>query len=259
MSEGNPFKMDRYDLNARLRPALLVALPVLLLAAFWLPQVWTLLGGIASLAITCGIALLLSKITRFLGRQIETKLAGRIGRLTTVAALRHANQRIDPVTKARYHNALRASGHIVPTEIEEKENPDSADTHYSGCASWLLEMTRDKRRFALLADENIDYGFRRNLLGLKPVALTILAGVFIANALAAVLQWNGFDDTFWKAIAVSSVCLVSAAVWIWIVTIEFVEDASHAFAARLLAACDILHEPVPRSPISGAPETAAGH
>lgn len=241
MSADSFFRMDRYELNARLRPALLAALPVLLLAAFWLSSVWTMLGGVASLAITCGLALLLSKIARYRGRQVEVRLAERIGKRTTVAALRHADTRIDPITKARYHAALRASGHIIPTSSDEANDPVAADLHYSGCATWLLEMTRDKARFALLADENIDYGFRRNLFGLKPVALALLVAAFLTNVIAAALLWDGLDQTFWKALVLGAVYLGAIGVWTRLVTVEFVEDASHAFAARLLAACDVLH------------------
>lgn len=240
MSSADLFKLDRYDLNARLKPALLAVLPIFLIAAFWLPEVWTLLGTLAGLAVTCGVALLLSKIARYLGRGIEAKLAARIGPRTTVMSLRHTDTHIDPVTKARYHSALRASGHLVPTALEEANAPDIADAHYSGCASWLLEQTRNTGDFNLLFEENIDYGFRRNLLGLKPIALAILALCLVANLVALVATWNGIGLNFWRGVTLGVMYIALVHAWLRWVTIEFVEDASRAFAKRLLAACDRL-------------------
>ena len=40
---------DRYDRNARLRPALFTILPMLVLVAIWYPKIWSLFGALASL------------------------------------------------------------------------------------------------------------------------------------------------------------------------------------------------------------------
>ena len=47
--------LDRYDRNARLYPAFLCLLPLFIIIALWLPAVWTLLGGLLSLAAACGL------------------------------------------------------------------------------------------------------------------------------------------------------------------------------------------------------------
>src|SRR3954466_15200621 len=53
---------DRYDRNARLRPALLVVLPMLLVVAIWLPAVWTTAGALFTLVSACGATYLLARL-----------------------------------------------------------------------------------------------------------------------------------------------------------------------------------------------------
>jgi hypothetical protein len=56
--------LDRYEWNARLRPALIVLLPAWLVIAIWLPQIWTRLVGFSSLLVTCGLTYLLAQLAR---------------------------------------------------------------------------------------------------------------------------------------------------------------------------------------------------
>ena len=48
---------------------------------------------------------------------------------------------------------------------EERTNPDEAEDGYESANSWLLAQTMDRERFRLQFAENINYGFRRNVLG----------------------------------------------------------------------------------------------
>ena len=154
--------------------------------------------------------------------------------------LRHADATIDPETKARYHACLRASGRHVPTKAEEKRNPAVADRHYLGSVTWLLEATRDVKRFRLLAEENLDYGFRRNLRALKPIAIVILLASLAVDAWLGVLHRHGTSAEVWKAVALGGCLVFDLALWTRAVTIAFVSDASLSFGTRLLASCDTL-------------------
>ena len=82
----------------------------------------------------------------------------------------------NPVLVGRRHSSLqRALPDVhVPNEAEEVADPGTADNVYDTCVRWLLEQTRDQKKFVLLFDENCNYGFRRNLWGMKP------AGVFLS-------------------------------------------------------------------------------
>jgi len=231
---------DRYEWNARLKPALFVVLPTFILAAVWLPAVWTALGGLSSLFVTCGATYLLAQIARQRGRALQKHLAGQLGPDLTMKALRHTDPTIDGETKARYHQILRAHGRRIPTAAEEQVDPVDADGCYRACMTWLLEATRDKKRFPLLAEENIAYGYRRNLLALKPIAVPVVLLSLAANSAALWLHGSALDARLWTGVAVEIGMIAVAAIWLFVVRLPFVTDASAAYAVRLLACCDNL-------------------
>jgi len=118
-------------------------------------------------------------------------LVNRRGGQPSLLFLRHRDKSINAPTKQRYHALLRSRGLPVSTKEEEAADPTAADGLYQSAIDWLLEQTRDTRKFSLLLNENIDYGFRRNLLGLKPIALVVSVATFFANIL---LLWTNFGQ-----------------------------------------------------------------
>lgn len=251
------FGVDRYELTARLRPAFFALLPIIAVGLVWIPAAWTVWGGIVGLLVTCGVTVMFSRLARYRGRRIEEKYKDRLGRAVSMMALRHRDELIDPATKRRYHEALRRAGHDVPTTAFEATTPDHADDLYRGCVSWLLEKTRDTKAFPLILEENIDYGFRRNALSLKPVAVPIALLCAVVNGGIAYANWPAGDATAWKPLAVALTCLVALAVWVFIVRLAFVEDAARSFAIRLLAACDQISKTTTREPTGRSTGPAA--
>ncbi len=87
----------------------------------------------------------------------------------------------DAGTKAQYIGFVSGKiGGPAPTAKDEEADPVKCDAYYERCGNWLRENTRDTKKFKLLFDENINYGYRRNLLGLKAPGLAIDALVLAA-------------------------------------------------------------------------------
>ena len=228
--------LDRYDRNARLYPAFLCLLPLLAVLALWLPQVWTLLGGLGSLAVACGLIFFLAQIVRYLGREVEKSLGDRVGRARSAILLSHSDTHISADTKARYHRYLLEHGIKVPDRELEIKDPAAAKQGFRSVVDWLLEHTRPTAKASMLLNENISYGFRRNLLGLKPVAVALL---FLALAINAFFIATRSDQVrVVAATAIELLQILDMIVWIWVVTPSFVEDASLAYAQRFLAQCE---------------------
>ncbi len=228
---------DRYEINARLKPALFTVVPLLILPATWLPEVWTALGGLAALLVTCGVTVLMAQIARQRGRALQKRWAD-LGPESSARLLSHADVTIDPLTKARYHRFLASKDLAIPTAAEESASGLAA---YRACVTWLLANTRDKDRFHLLAEENIAYGYRRNLFALKPIALVVLAVALTANSTALWVRWPVVDTRYWVGMAVEVGLVGVVTAWLVAVRPAFVADASQSFAERLLACCDELH------------------
>jgi len=233
--------LDRYDINARLRPALFVLLPIFIIALFWLPQARTLAGFIVSLFAACGFLYFMAQATRFQGRAIERKLGDKVGRAHSARMLLNTDGTINPVTKARYHEFIRSQGHLISSSMEEEANPAEAVIRARSVVDWLLEHTRPAAKSSLVFEENISYGFRRNLLGMKPLALAICVLVLFGHC---ALLWMRplSSDTLWVGILLAGVIIVFVICWTFLVTSNFVMDASQAYALRLFSQCETINK-----------------
>lgn len=230
--------LDRYDFNARLRPALFVLLPALILVTFWLPAARTFMGSIVTLLSACGLTYLLAQVARRRGRAAERALGDRAGRRHSARLLTHTDTTIAAPTKARYHAYLRASGGLeLSTSEEEAQDASLAYDRARSAVDWLLEHTRPSAKASLLFDDNIAYGFQRNLYGMKLLGVAIAVLCLVANA--GLLWLRPLDDSqFWTAALLE--CGISALIFLWLsqVSAGSVEDASLAYAQKLFAQCE---------------------
>lgn len=191
-------KLDRYSFHARLLPALTVTVPLVLAALPWLPADtfhakggW---GGIVkygtSGAVGVALAYLLAQLSRGLGARLEGRLWREWGGRPSVAYLRHSSHELGARQKLDLHaRILRLNPNLhLPSPEEERLDPAEADHCYERASSWLRGATRDPKRFQLLFEDNVAYGFRRNLLALRPFAW-MAAGIGIVSG--AIAFWHG--------------------------------------------------------------------
>lgn len=172
---------DEYVVRARFFPVFLISLPFLVIVIHDLltgPELHNL-----ALVSFVGVAVitLLAQVGRDRGKKIEPKLFDAWGGKPTTALLRHRDSRMDPETKKRIHASLskKIDGLRCPTAQAEKKDPTAADQTYDSAVYWLRSNTSDKQKFQRLFSENVDYGFRRNLLGLKPVGLVLYVVILV--------------------------------------------------------------------------------
>lgn len=172
--------------------------------------------------------------------------------MPTTILLRHRDPTLDPYTKARYHAKLQelVPGLTLPSAVEEAAQSTDADLRYQSAVRRLLELRRGDE-FALAHKENAIYGFWRNLLCLKPLALalslislSLLAGVLLASkistpataeTLAAVSAAVPVNWALWFAAAVDA-----GAVLIWLISVNqhTVRQAGNTYATALLRTLD---------------------
>jgi len=240
---------DRYNRVARLYPALIALAPVLWTALALVPSSGPkmLTGGLAVAIFGC-ILYLLTSIARSGGKVIEPRLISKWGGWPTTILLRHRDTVIDTITKARYHAALsRLLGGIqLPSPAEERQSPDTADEIYRSATKRLIEARRGEQ-YWLLHGENASYGFRRNLLGLKPAALTLvivaacLTGLALFLTIPRTLTWAASadfigDHTALVSILIGDFCYI--LLFAFVVRPEFVFQAAREYAEALLKTLD---------------------
>lgn len=229
--------LDRYDINARLKPALFVLLPLFVTVAFWIPLARTGSGVVVSLLSACGLLYLIAQTARRLGRAVERRMGNAAGRKHSARLLLHADATIAAETKARYHAYLQSHGLSISAPEEEQVSPDTAFSRTRSAVDWLLEHTRPNAQKTLLFNENIAYGYHRNLYGMKPVGLLIAVTAITGHG--ALLWVRPLDEaTLWIGLLIEAGLAVTVLLWSFVVTESSVSDASLAYAQQLFNHCE---------------------
>lgn len=248
---------DKYDRNARLKPALLMLLPALVAIVALYHDALGMLGTIITLVGGCGLPFLLADFARSRGVAREQKLWESWGGVPSTQLLRHADSTLDSVSKARYHNFLAAKINTkFPTPAAEKQNPGKADAVYASATKWLRGATRDEKKFQLLINDNITYGFRRNAYGLRSFGIAVSAltivwvclrrgfSPFIAHVRDAKEIEALFSAGEWTSLVFALVMLVA---WLALFSKVSVRAAAFSYADKLILACETLMKPDSKS------------
>lgn len=258
MPQALAFFLDPYDRKARLQPALLSALPFFVSLVLLIPQFGTVWGLVSGTVVYCGGTMFLKQLVRDRGKAHEQALFRSWDGKPSVAMLRHRDCRLFPPDKKRYRAFLKHSipGLKLASKKEEKKSPQQADLEYQSATSWLIEQTRDRGRFGLIFRESMNYGFRRNLLALKPWALALDTGILLILALR-LQPWTGSIGATLDLVSMSAgVCAVliflHMLAYVFVIRPDWVRVTANEYAQRLLAACDVLSK-------GHASSDAAGH
>lgn len=243
---------DPYERQARLWPALLALLPLIVM--LWLeygPKV-SALSNVGTLVASCGGLYFLSNVSREYGKRLEIKLFDSWGGKPTTQLLRHRDTTIEAVTKVRYHAFLSANIKVpFPDKEQELSNPRAADDIYQSSVRWLLNKTSDIKQFSLLFKENTTYGFRRNALGLKSVgvaaSLSSLIWVLVVQGIINGQSKNFINAAGLRALPETAVISLATSalmffVWVFIFTKASVRTAAFTYAETLLRTCDALNK-----------------
>lgn len=252
---NSPF--DKYELNARLLPGLLGLFPIIITLIFLLhpliSQFETTSASAAILTLFCGVLILFNGVLRDRGKAIEVRLFRSWGGKPSLAMLRHRDHRLNLHAKTRYRAFIERTIPNLKLATPEEEYKDlcSADDGYETATLWLLAQTGDHERFGLLFQENINYGFRRSMLAVKPWALAADTAMIIA--IVVVEFWAGIQVHFlpvdawtWAAI---SFAIFHMIMFLFLINASWVRSSAETYARRLLAACDLLDQhPTSRLP-----------
>ena len=240
---------DSYGRTARLYPGVVCLLPLL----WHLPMLsgsvdLSLPEGVAAAAVGSALLYLIASFARYKGKALEPDLIAQWGGWPTSILLRHRDDRLDALTKARYHSQLsRLVGLSMPSAADEQVDPERADATYRSATKWLIEARRGDA-YSLLHKENAAYGFRRNLYGLRNLAL-MLGGLLLLLAVAVMAEKTSgpFDpqsilnavkaERGWATAAVLDLAYL-AFFW-FVVTPRYVFQSGTDYATALLRTLDM--------------------
>lgn len=232
---------DKYTRRARLEPALLVALPAgiavlgsLTAVPWWVATLWSVMtwgGGVA----------FATQIARDQGKRKEPGLFASWGGKPTTRLLRHRGSPNHALLERRHKKLHKLVPELkLPTVEEEAQDPTRADEVYEAHVARLLEKTRNQTKFPLVFEENCNYGFRRNLWGMRPVGLTVAAvGTAVAGypVLRVLFERSAPPMLGLTCLLINALLLLG---WSFIIKRDWVRLPAEAYAERLLASCEDL-------------------
>ena len=184
--------------------------------------------------VAAGVWLVPAQYVRDRGVAQQHRLWEQWGGAPTTARLRWSGATSATEMTRRHADVARATGLALPDEDSERRDPGLADEKYQAAVNLLRESTRGEA-FGLLAKENRNYGFRRNLYGLRSLGLKIAtAGLLIAVVLLIISLLTD-HVSLWGASVATGFCFFCLVFWWQTVTPDWVRKAADRYAERLLA------------------------
>jgi hypothetical protein len=232
---------NEYSRNARLKPAFLVALPVAMLATGLGLNSSMLLCAISGPLTAAGLTFLLAQLSRDAGVRRQQVLFASWGGKASITKLRHRDTTLNLHTRSRYHaTAEELLRRPMPTPDEEATNPGAADLLYEAYSNLLLERTRDTKKFRLLFEELVHYGFRRNLFAMKTVGVVVSLVCAVVEILLVAHAFRAYGRIDVLNFVFVALDLFLLLCWLILISEGWVKRAGEAYAERLLAASENL-------------------
>ncbi|ARP69311.1 hypothetical protein LK07_05480 [Streptomyces pluripotens] len=229
--------LDEYERRARLVPGLLAIFPVAILLSVLslrqLPTVSYVMGAV----VLIGTPVVVADIVRQQGRKAEKTLWASWGGPPTTAWLRLREPSDNEVQRDLWRKAVaEVSGVELLSLRAERANSSRADQAIATAVGQVRDRTRDSEKFKLLFNENRNYGFARNLYGVRWIGRGIsLGGVLVVGAYMAWVSLGRHQDgiTSENLFGVAS-CLAFFIYWCVWPSPGRVREAANKYAQQLL-------------------------
>lgn len=246
---------DPYTFRARIQPALASILPLGFVMFALLPDSPIFVTALFGILGTAGGTALGSHWSREPGRKKQQDLWARWGGSPATRRLRHRQTPGDEPNDPKLREQVEIwYGHSLPTQEEENADPEQAEKCYDQAVNDLIQATYDTAKFPLVFAENINYGFRRNLWGMKAFGIPVAtASLIISWALFIATIWGRpWPDPLWSILAnpdsTVTIRLImaianSGMAWIWAFYVKpsWVKPMADAYAKQLLQSAQTLN------------------
>ena len=237
--------LDDYERRARLVPGLLAILPfIVLFAVFGLRQIPAVSYVLGILAVAGVGPVLIAGGVRSFGKSAERRLWKSWGGPPTTTWLRLEPPTDNEVQRTMWRKAVEAvSGVPLPSLRAERRDAAKADTVIETAVTRVRRKT-GKEKFPFLFSENRNYGYERNLYGVRWAARG--ASLLSALALAGYIVWvaplvHRPQVSAGNLFGIAA-CLICFVGWFILPSKKRVKDAADRYANELLHAAVTLQE-----------------
>ncbi len=231
----NLFKIyDTYNIRVRISVGIIVMAPLVLSIYLLIPGSRDISFTAILLLISFGMCNLIISLSRHLGRKALKKCFP--GLLPAQQMLLPDDKTLDNVTKKRYYKFL--SNKIK--NLSFTKDAENLNASCSSAVNWLISQTRDGDKFPLIKEESINFGFVKNLYGLKTIGVIISLFLTVMEGATLYIKFKrGLDIIEYpNLIAATIISLSFLLIWIFTITKCLVIDSGKKYARALLSACD---------------------
>ena len=230
---------DHYSWHARVFPVYVTISPIILTLSAILPDGLDLPLGATAAIVFVPLSFLTGQVGADFGKRLEKRLWIQWNGPPTTRFLRHSNAEFNVITRQRVHMKFHSLGFRVPSADDQRRNPQAADAHWEACTEELIRRTRDRGKFPLVFKGLTEYGFRRNLLGLKRLGLPLSIMALLGCLWKVWASW-GNQEAVAVAVGATLLALSLLVVWIFWLTEEVVAISANRYARFLLEAAQEL-------------------
>ena len=233
--------LDAYTVRARLLPGLLTVLPVAVTVYAWEPGNTLGWNGLGALLTGLGGTYLLSFIARDRGKAAEARLYKKWGGRPTELALMHSGN-MHPTLRVRRHAAIRRlyPDVVIPTAAEEAGDRDAAYAQFSAIVVLLLGHAKNKAKYPLVFEENCNYGFRRNMYGMRLIGLSVASICATALGFSIYRLMSSPQIVPVISLVLEAANVVMILVWLFWVNEAAVRRGTDVYADRFFEILDML-------------------
>lgn len=225
--------LDTYERKARLTPGLYAVLPIACTITTLGLNKFPLIAGLVGLLSAAGGAWLLSNLVGDLGRKAELVLFEKWCGSPTTKALRLREETDNPVQRDGWRSAVTdLTGTALMTGVEETKDPAAADHRITAASAQLLYLGQESGEPAV-RNENVAYGYQRNLYGFRHIGRTIAVGSIAVQVIVVVGPWKTSTSACTIGIAV---CAAFLALWMILPSQERTRLAADRYTRQLFIA-----------------------
>ena len=221
---------DAYNIRARLSASIILLAPIAITIFMCFAEVTTL----ATSSIIVCVLLAFTNYVPILQRRINHNKTTH--KNYAAQMLSPDDDTIDSMTKDRFYCKLSS----IDASFAALHNPADHDAFNNCCNSVVAYLRSRTRNNHLVQEENINYGFCKNLLSNKPIGIALC---LLCSCSVVIWSWHMYGSfSGWPLQIYFSVSFNIALVLFWIlgVTKESLEIAAKNYAKALICSIDSL-------------------
>jgi hypothetical protein len=223
---------DDYEFRARILPAIIVFLPIMIPAFLMVyNEITSITSFLFSGIVFAALIYPLSFIVRRPGSELEKTLWEQWGGPPSTRVMRWRDNTFNRSLKAELHKAVRDyCGLELSNSDEEQKDPREADKKIGDAFSQVKHLVYHSDPNGMWRKYNAEYGFNRNLLGCKCLWIVLsVVGVIICG-----LCWYFTGDRAYSAGLITNLGILAIAVFLTrYILPEAVRDPAEYYASSV--------------------------